>query len=160
MLFKQVAEVRDGSLVGRSGAAQIDSGKAAQYRRFIERILGSRVGQVEPVLQKVDAQHDAQAHWLPPLARLRIMRFDQGFQLGPGNHCIHGGKKLLPAAGAGILFKLGWQAKVIWRIAFSLYLQFESTIARITDLLRGSLNRLPFYELQCRQKNRRAAHHG
>jgi hypothetical protein len=57
------------------------------------------------VLQKVDAQHDPEAHWLPTFARLGVMRFDQGFQLGPGNYRFHAVEKLRPASGAGKLFK-------------------------------------------------------
>jgi len=61
VLFKQMAKVQDGRLVGRGGATQIDSGEAAQRGRIIERILGTGIGEIEPVLQKVDAQHDRQA---------------------------------------------------------------------------------------------------
>jgi hypothetical protein len=56
------------------------------------------------VLQKVDTQHDPEAHWLAPVARLGIVRLDQGFQLGPRNHRIHGVEKMLPAAGSRKLF--------------------------------------------------------
>jgi hypothetical protein len=84
---------------------EIDSGKAAQRGRVVERILGAGIRQVEPVLQKVDAQHDRQADWLAAVACLGIMRLDQCFQLGPGNHRLHRLQKLLPAAGACKLFK-------------------------------------------------------
>jgi len=58
ILLEKMTEVQDGGLVGNGGAAKIDSGKAAQHGRLVERILGARIGEVEPMLQKVDAQHD------------------------------------------------------------------------------------------------------
>jgi hypothetical protein len=91
MGFEQVAEVENGCFVGRSSAAQIrdpreqvlvrgveiDSSEAAQHRRLIQRILGTGVRQVEPMLLKVDVQHGAEANRLPPFARLGIIRLDQ-----------------------------------------------------------------------------------
>ena len=105
MLFKQVAKVQDGRLVGRGGSAQIDSGEAAQRGRIVKRIFSAGIGEIEPVLQKVDTQHDRQADRLAAVARLGIVRLDQCFQLPPGNHRFHGIEKLLPAAGPRMLFK-------------------------------------------------------
>src|ERR1035437_5011336 len=100
MLFKQVAKGQDGALVGRGGAAQIDSGEAAQRGRVVERILGAGVGEIEPVLQKVDAQHDRQADRLAAVARLGIIRLDYSFQLSAGEHPPPRLQKTAPAAWA------------------------------------------------------------
>ena len=105
MLFKQMAKIQNGRLVGRGGAAQIDSGEAAQRGRVVQRVLGPGIGEIEPVLKKVDAQHNRQTHRLAAVARLGIMRLDQCFQLRPRYNGIHGVKKLLPAAGPRMLFK-------------------------------------------------------
>src|SRR6202041_1399515 len=58
MLLKKMAEVENRGLVGRGAAAQIDSGKAPQHGRFVERILGAGIGEVEPVLQKSTRVND------------------------------------------------------------------------------------------------------
>jgi hypothetical protein len=60
--------------------------------------VNSRIAQVEPVLQKINAQHNRQADRLAAVASLGIIRRDQGFQLGPWNYCLHGAEKLLPTA--------------------------------------------------------------
>ena len=51
--------------------------KSPQHRRFIQRILRARVAQVEPLLQKIHPQHDAQSHRRPSILSLRIVRFHQ-----------------------------------------------------------------------------------
>ena len=61
----------------------------------IDRILGLRVGEVEPLLQEVDPQHLLDSERLPSLARLRIVRLDQLKQPLPRNHRIHLSQKLL-----------------------------------------------------------------
>jgi hypothetical protein len=58
---------------------EVNAGKAAQRGRFVERILGAGIGEIEPVLQKVNAQHDGKAGWLTAVARLGIVRLDQSF---------------------------------------------------------------------------------
>src|SRR5208283_2728737 len=96
MPLEKMAEVQDGRLVGRGGAAKIDTGETAQHGRLIQRVLGPWIGQVEPVLQKIDAQHDRQADGLATVARLRIIRRDQCLQLWPRHYGLHGAEKLLP----------------------------------------------------------------
>jgi len=105
MLLKKMAEVENRGLVGRGAAAQIDSGKAPQHGRFVERILGAGIGEVEPVLQKIDAQHDRQAYRLTAFARLRIVRPNQCLQFRPRNDGFHRVQELFTAALAGILLK-------------------------------------------------------
>ena len=61
MLLEKLAEIQNGGLVGVRGATQIDADKAAQRGRLVERILGARIGEVEPMLQNVNAQHDRHA---------------------------------------------------------------------------------------------------
>lgn len=78
VLFQKMTKAKDGRLVRRRGHAQIDSGKAAQHRRLVESLFHPRVRQAEPLLQKVGSEHDSQTHRLPPVARLRVVRLDQG----------------------------------------------------------------------------------
>jgi hypothetical protein len=103
--LQQAAEAENRGLVGRCGAAQIDSGKAAQCGRLVERILGARIGEIKPLLQKVDAQHDRQPYRLAAVTGLGIERLDQGFQLTPRNHDVHHVQKLFPTALPRILLK-------------------------------------------------------
>jgi hypothetical protein len=50
---------------------------AAQRRRFIQCFFSAGIAQIEPLLQKVHAQHDRQAYRRPPVLSLRIVRLDQ-----------------------------------------------------------------------------------
>ena len=71
---------------------------ALEYWRFIERVLRTRIEQVEPLLQKVNPQQNRQTYWLTTAARLGIARLDQRFQFPPRNHSVHDAQKLLPLA--------------------------------------------------------------
>src|SRR5271170_1257807 len=51
---------------------------------------------LKPVLQKVNAQHDAQTQRRPPVTHLRVMRLDQRLQFRPWQDPIHLFKKPLP----------------------------------------------------------------
>src|ERR1017187_986683 len=105
MLFEQMAEVQDGRLVGRGGTAKINPSETAQHYRLVQRVLGTRIRKVEPVLQEVDSKHDRQTNRLATVASLGIIRCNQGFQLRPRYNGLHRVEKLLPAAQPGILLK-------------------------------------------------------
>jgi hypothetical protein len=51
MLLQQAAEAKNSGLVRRGGTAQINARKTAQHGRFVERVLGARIGEIEPLLQ-------------------------------------------------------------------------------------------------------------
>jgi len=85
-----MAEVEDRRFIGHWRASEIDAAEAAQNRRLIERVLGSGIGEREPMLQKVNPQHHTEADRLTSLARLGIVRSDARFKLGPGNDGLHG----------------------------------------------------------------------
>jgi hypothetical protein len=55
VLLQQMPEAAHRGLVRRRLAAQVDADEAAHRRRIKERFLDRRVGQVEPLLQEVDA---------------------------------------------------------------------------------------------------------
>ena len=93
MPFKQVAEFAHGGLVRCGFAAQVDAGKLAHGNRFVQRFFHCRVGQVEPVLQAVDAQHAREADGRAAVARFGVVGFDQGAQFRPGHHDVHLGQK-------------------------------------------------------------------
>ena len=70
VLLKNAAEAKNRGLVGGCGAAQINAGKSTQCGRLVERIFGARIGEIKPLLQKVDAQRDRQPYRLGPLPAL------------------------------------------------------------------------------------------
>ena len=59
---------------GTGWPTQIDADKASHRRQIIERFLDCRVGQVEPLLQEVDAQHPFDPDRRTAVAGLRIIR--------------------------------------------------------------------------------------
>ena len=92
--LEQMTELAHRRLVRRRLAAKIDAHEAAHRRRFIQSVLDRRVGQVEPLLQKVNPQHPLDAHRRTALAGVRIVWLHQRHQLGPRNHHLHLRKKL------------------------------------------------------------------
>jgi len=60
-----VAEVENRRLIGNGGSAKVNASKTAQRGRIVERIFGTGIGELEPVLQKADAQKDGETGWRP-----------------------------------------------------------------------------------------------
>jgi len=84
-----MAELADRRFVGHRLVAEIDLREAAHQRRVIQRFLHRRVGEAEPLLKKVNAQHALHANGTASIARLGIVRFQQRTQLAPRNHLFH-----------------------------------------------------------------------
>src|SRR5436305_11118742 len=69
-----------------------------------KRVLGLRVGEIEPLLQEVDPQHLLQPERRPPRAiSFRVVRCDQGHQPGPRHHRVHLGQEPLSARDLALL---------------------------------------------------------
>src|ERR1019366_6165457 len=66
MLLQLVAELAHRRLIRHRLPPQIDVYESAQRPRFIQRFFHRRVRQVEPLLQKVKAQHPLHPHPPPP----------------------------------------------------------------------------------------------
>jgi hypothetical protein len=92
--LQQVAELAHRRLVRRRLAAQVDAHKPAHGKRVVKRILDRRIGQVEPLLQEINAQHPLYADRRTTVAGLGIMRLDQSHQLRPTHYPIHLREKL------------------------------------------------------------------
>jgi hypothetical protein len=92
--LQQMAELADRGLVGHRLMAQVDAGELANRHRLVQRLLNGRITEVEPVLQEVNAQHALQPHGRSAAACLRVVRLEQGAQIGPGQHRIHLGQEL------------------------------------------------------------------
>src|ERR1700674_1112893 len=58
-------------------------------RRIVQRLFYPRVGQVEPLLQKINPQHAFPSHRRPPVPHFGIHRFDQLTQFRPWHHLFH-----------------------------------------------------------------------
>jgi hypothetical protein len=105
MLLQQVPEAQDGGLVRRGLASQVDADEAAHGGRVVDRFFRRRVGEVEPLLQEVDAQHALQAHRRPAAFALGIKRRNHGAQFRPRHHAFHVGQKCRAPRGLGINFE-------------------------------------------------------
>src|ERR1019366_7030214 len=100
-----MAEVEDGGFVRHRRAPKINAAEAAQDWRLVKCVFGSGIGEREPVLQKVNPQHNTEANRLTSLTSLGIVWRDAHFQLSPRNDGLHGRKKVFAAALASIIFK-------------------------------------------------------
>ena len=89
VLLQQMTEVQNRRLVRRCRTTQIDARKPPQRRRIVQPFFGARIRQVEPVLQKVNPQQDAQPHRRTTVARLGVMRLYQRLQLRPRHDPVH-----------------------------------------------------------------------
>src|ERR1700730_10135835 len=96
VLLQQMAEAADGRLVRRRSDAEVYTHEPAQRGRFVQRLFHPRIRQVDPLLNKVRPQHDRQAHRLPSVARLRVVRTHQRLQRRLRNHTLHLLQKQLP----------------------------------------------------------------
>jgi hypothetical protein len=113
MLFQQVAKTQNRVLVVVGGAAQVNARKTPQHGRLIQRILGARIGEIKPLLQKVDAQHDRKTNRLTAVAGLRVVRPDQRFQLRYGTTTSITLKNSSRRLFRTYFSKLAWLANVI-----------------------------------------------
>src|SRR6201997_5854780 len=105
MLLQQTAEAKNRALVGCSGTAQINASKTTQHWRLVKSILSAGTGEIKPLLQEVNAQHDRQPNRLTTVAGLGIVRFDQRFQLTPRNNHFHHVQKLFSTTLPPVLLK-------------------------------------------------------
>jgi len=57
VIFEQVAEPKDGALIGEAANAGVQVRKLAVQRNVVQRLFHGRVRQAKPLLHAVDAQH-------------------------------------------------------------------------------------------------------
>jgi hypothetical protein len=93
VVLQQAAKLQQRGAVGHALAPQIDTHEAAQRGAVQQRFFAGLVGQVEPVLHEVHAQHALQPHGRAPVARLGVVQFDQLTQLAPRHDLVHRGKE-------------------------------------------------------------------
>jgi hypothetical protein len=89
MGFKQMAEVEDRRLVGDRVTAKFQSSESAHRLDVVKRLFGAWIGQLIPLLEKVDPQHDFERIRPSSLAGLGIVRLDQTNQRRPRHDGVH-----------------------------------------------------------------------
>jgi len=99
LVLQQMAELAQRGGVGYRLAPQVDAREGAQCQRVVQRLFAGQVGQVgqiEPVLQQVDAQHALQPDGPAAVAGLGIVRLDQSHQPCPQHQALHLGQERVP----------------------------------------------------------------
>jgi hypothetical protein len=96
MGLKQLAELADRRLIRHRLTAQVDADELAHSPGVVQCFLNGRVGEAEPLLQAVDAQHPLQPHRRATRAfAFRRHRRDQIDQQTPRHHLVHVDQELL-----------------------------------------------------------------
>ena len=104
MALHQMSELTDGCFVRRRLLTEVNAHELAHRAGIVQNLFSGRVGQIEPVLQKIDTQHplDADRTAASPLG-LGIERLDGFAKLFPGDDRFHVVQELFFA---GLLAKL------------------------------------------------------
>ena len=63
--------------------------------QFLQCLFRSWIGEVEPLLEEIVAQHALQVHWRPAVLALGTVGRDRGAKILPGHHFLYVGKKSL-----------------------------------------------------------------
>jgi len=100
--------VQDGGFVGHAVNAGIESGKLAHDGGIVQRVFHGWIGEGEPLLHEMDAQHGFQRKRPPPATGLGVNRFDQRAEPLPGNDLFHLGQEQLTAGGLGLFGETGF----------------------------------------------------
>lgn len=89
--FEQVAEAKNGALIGQMVFPYVQAGELTKHRCVVQSLFHCRVGQVEPLLQEVDAQHRLHGKRRASAfgSRRWRVRGDQRNQFGPWHHQVH-----------------------------------------------------------------------
>lgn len=87
--LQNMAELADRSLVRHRLTAKVDSHKVAHGPRVVKRLLHRRIGEIEPVLEKMDAQHPLNPDRRTSRAfRFGVERFYNLGKLPPGYEMV------------------------------------------------------------------------
>jgi len=132
----QVTELADRGLVRHGLLAQINPNEYPHGPGIVQGFLGSGVGEIEPVLQKIDAEHALNPHRpTTGTLRVRIEGLDSFGELFPGNNGFHVLQKLLLAGLLTELFKAIGQGLLlhIWKPSCGQRDSVLSPISRINQ---------------------------
>ncbi len=87
--LQQASELQQRRGIRYAFASQVDAHEPSQGRAIEQCVLARGVGQVEPLLHEVHAQHALQSHRRAAVAGLGIVRLDDRAQLGPRHDLFH-----------------------------------------------------------------------
>lgn len=107
VLLEQAPELQQRGAIGHTLAAQVDAHEAAQCGAVEQRLFAGLIGQVEPVLHEVHAQHALESHGRAPVAGLRVVRLDDFAQCRPGDDLVHRRQKHIALGGAAVALESG-----------------------------------------------------
>jgi len=84
-----------------------DAYEAAQCGAVEQRILAGFIGEIEPVLHEVHAQHALEPDGRSAIAGLGVVRLDHLAQLSPRNDLVHRRKKYVALGRSAIALETG-----------------------------------------------------
>ena len=90
---------------GQRSSPLVDIEHRPEYRNIVQGILTDHVTQVEPVGDVVHPQHPFQPHRRSSVARLRVMRLDQGAEFRLRHQPLHARQKLPLARRPAVFLK-------------------------------------------------------
>jgi hypothetical protein len=102
VFIEQTAELQHRGGVGHRLAPQVDAHEAAQAGAVVQRFLAGLVGQVEPMLDEVDAQHALQPNRRASTDALGVMRPDHVAQRCPRHDRVHRRQELVAPRGLAV----------------------------------------------------------
>jgi hypothetical protein len=77
----------------------------AQADHIVEGFFTGKVGQIEPMLDEVDAQYAFEVNRWTTIFPLRIVRFHHSTQISSRNEAVHGVMKFTAPCRSAVLFK-------------------------------------------------------
>ena len=87
--FEKMAEVEDCRLVGNGIAAKLEPRERTHRLDVVERLLGARIAELIPLLEKIDPQHHGQRIGTTTVACLGIVWLDQANKRAPWHDRFH-----------------------------------------------------------------------
>ena len=99
VLLEEMTELQDGGLIRHRLPAEIDTHEPAHGHRFVQGFFRPGIGEVEPLLEKINAQHALQTHRRPAILTLGIIGCDHGAEVLPRYDLLHVRKELLATGG-------------------------------------------------------------
>lgn len=105
LAFQQVTEATDDRLIRGELDTEVDADEAADRNRVLPRILGRRVGQVEPQLEAIDSEHHLHLTWRAARPCHGISSGDQLTENRPRNGVVRFSQEFRASCRHGVLLK-------------------------------------------------------
>lgn len=113
--LEQVAELAHRRLIGHRLPPKANTREPEHRVRVVKRLFHRWVGQIEPVLKKMDLEHALQTHrWAARAFAFRVHWLYQRARRLPGHHPFPLVEKLLPAGALGVTFEAAFGKSLLW----------------------------------------------